>query len=92
MATLDPRKTSKALLKKGFLLADKDHHYYEFWHDNKMVARTHMSHNDQEIDNWLIGQMKRQCHLEKKDFIDLINCPLSKDAYVDKLREAGIIN
>jgi hypothetical protein len=89
MATLDPRKTEAALLKKGFVIANNDHHYYEFWHNGKVVARTRMSHNDQEINNWLIGQMKKQCLLEKNDFMNLIKCPLSKEAYLKKLKEGG---
>jgi hypothetical protein len=35
--------------------------------------------------------MKRQCKLEKNEFIDLANCPLSATGYLEILKRNGII-
>ena len=91
MSVLDPRKAEKALIKKGFVKVDTHHHYYTFIYEGKVVARTRMSHNNQEINNFLISAMSRQCQLIKEDFLNLINCPLSKEGYIKKLKDKGAI-
>ena len=35
----------------------------------------------------LLAQMARQCKLTKSDFLALVDCPLSREAYEEKLRE-----
>lgn len=93
MAVIDPKKASKSLLKKGFIKIEKDHHYYEFWYEDKMVARTHISHGTEKpIHDGLIASMSRQCQLKASEFRNLINCPLSKERYIKKLKESGAID
>jgi hypothetical protein len=36
-------------------------------------------------------QMSFQCKLNKNDFMDLCKCPLSKEAYLKKLEEMGLL-
>jgi hypothetical protein len=91
MASLNAKKARSALLKKGFVLEDEHHHYYEFWYNEKLIARTRMSHNDQDLNNYLISAMSRQCLLKKNDFLNLIKCPLSQDDYIEILREQGAL-
>jgi hypothetical protein len=86
MAVFKAKKVKLALLKKGFIEDDSHHHFYEYIIDGRLHARTRTSHNNQDIDDYLIGQMSRQCQLSKKQFIDLINCPLSKEEYAEILR------
>lgn len=92
MSVLDPRKAEKALIKKGFVKVDTHHHYFEFVHEGKVVVRTRMSHNNQEINNYLISAMSKQCQVNKEDFLNLINCPLSQEGYIKKLKERGAID
>jgi len=93
MAAIDPKKASQSLLKKGFSKKDNDHHYYEFWYENKMVAKTHISHGTSKpIHDGLISAMSKQCQLKTSEFKNLINCPLSKKAYIQKLKECGAID
>ena len=94
MAVLDPKKTYRNLKKKGFQDAvnrSSDHKYLEFYHDEVLVLYTKISHGSKEIGNYLIKQMSDQCKLNKKDFMDLANCPLDIDGYIDKLQELKLI-
>lgn len=88
---LDSKKVCKSLIKKGFVEEQGDHRYFNLIHEGKQILHTKVSHNNQDINEYLIAQMKRQCHLEKKDFLDLINCPLTHDNYIKKLKEKGTI-
>jgi predicted RNA binding protein YcfA (HicA-like mRNA interferase family) len=91
MASLDANKTRQSLLKKGFVKAEGDHHFYLFRYEGKVVARTKLSHNDQDIGDGLISKMYKQCQVNKKQFLDLINCPLDEQGYIDILKKDGII-
>jgi 7-keto-8-aminopelargonate synthetase-like enzyme len=93
MAQLDSNKTSKNLQKKGFELNDTDHHRLEYYHKGKFVLHTKVSHGGKhDLDNFLISQMAKQCKLSKNDFLDLARCPLSKEAYLKKLNEQGLLD
>lgn len=81
MSVLDPKKTYKNLKKKGFVDSDcksVDHKYLELFHNDKLVLYTKISHGNKDLGNHLIKQMSVQCHLDKDEFMDLSNCPLSK--------------
>jgi predicted RNA binding protein YcfA (HicA-like mRNA interferase family) len=92
MACFKATKVKKALEKKGFEKKNGDHNYYEFWHKGKLVVSTKTSHNNQDIGDSLIGMMSRQVQLEKKQFLDLINCPLSKEDYIKILERKGCLS
>ncbi|GAB3644302.1 type II toxin-antitoxin system HicA family toxin [Spirosoma arcticum] len=95
MPTLDAKQTYKNLKKKGFEDSSSrsdDHKYLEFRHNGKVVLYTKISHGEKELGDSLIGQMKRQCKLEKSDFMDLANCPLSLEDYTAKLKEQGLFD
>ncbi|WP_320816211.1 hypothetical protein [Flavobacterium sp.] len=92
--TLDKKKILKNLIKKGFTdntNRSVDHKYLEYHHNGKLIAYTKLSHGSKkEIDNYLIIQMAKQCQISKNDFVDLVNCPLSAEKYLEKLIENGI--
>lgn len=94
MSTLDPKKTYKNLKKKGFIDSVKrsdDHKYLELFYKDKLVLYTKLSHGNKDIGDYLIKQMSVQCHLDKNDFMDLSNCPLSKDDYLRILNNKGLL-
>jgi len=94
MSVLDPKKTYRNLKKKGFIDSpDKsdDHKYLELHCDNKFVLYTKISHGSDDLDDYLIKQMSSQCKLSKKEFIDLANCPMSKEVYLKILKEKEIL-
>lgn len=94
MSVLDHRKTYMNLKKKGFIdstTKSVDHKHVDFFHNEKYILSTKISHGKKDIDNYLIKQMSFQCHLDKIDFIDLAKCPLSKEEYLDILLKKGLL-
>ncbi len=94
MSVLDPKKTYKNLKKKGFvdsISKSDDHKYLELFHDNKYVCHTKISHGNKDLGDFLIKQMSVQCKLDKQEFMDLSNCPLSKEAYLKILDKKGLL-
>jgi hypothetical protein len=91
MAVLDAKKTYGNLLSKGFKSGKGDHKFLEFFYKGKYILQTKISHGEKELESFHIGMMSRQCKLDKKDFIDLANCPLSGDGYLEILKKNGII-
>lgn len=94
MSVLDPKKTYKNLKKKGFANSrtrSVDHKHMDFFHNEKYILSTKISHGNKDIENYLIKQMSFQCHLDKNDFIDLAKCPLSKEDFINILGKKGLL-
>ncbi len=94
MSALDPNKTYRNLKKKGFVDAvnkSKDHKRLELFFKEKLVLSTKLSHNNKDLGDYLIKQMSVQCHLDKNDFINLANCPLSKEEFLEILEQKGLL-
>lgn len=91
MASLKGKATNKNLLKKGFTRSDNDHHFFEFWHEGVFITKTRTSHNSQDINDYLISAMSKQCKVEKEFFKQFAKCEKSKDDYVSELVASGII-
>ncbi len=91
MPVLDAKKTYQNLLSKGFKALKGDHKYLEYYFNGKFILHTKISHGERELQDFHIGMMKRQCKLEKKEFIDLANCPLSQNEYLEILKKNGTI-
>lgn len=90
MAAIDSKKACKSLQKKGFTKRNGPDRYFELWIDGVLVLHTYVSHNDQDINEYLIHKMSFQCKLDKREFLNLINCPLSKESYLDILKGKGM--
>ena len=92
MGVLKTRTVKSSLLNKGFEQRENDHDFFHLYYNGKKTSiRTKVSHGESEIDDHLIDQMKKQTKLTKSEFLDLVNCPLSKDEYFKILLEAGHI-
>lgn len=92
MACFKARKVKQSLAKKGFIEDSGDHYYFVLYENGKKTpVYTKTSHNDQDIGNPLISLMSQQLHLTKSQFLDLINCPLSKEEYIKILKNKNII-
>ena len=92
MATLKTREIRSSLLKKGFVARNNDHEYFQLVVDGKGTQiKTHISHGEIEIDDSLISRMGKQTYLSKSEFMDLVNCPLSKEAYIEMLIGKGLV-
>jgi hypothetical protein len=87
MTSLKPRVVTEGLKKKGFRLSEGDHRYFILYVDGKKTSIwTKVSHGSKEINDSLIHMMSAQLKLDKKQFHDLIDCPLSREAYLEELR------
>jgi hypothetical protein len=91
MPVLDAKKTHQNLLSKGFKVAKGDHKYLEYYFNEKVIFHTKISHGEKDLQDFHIGMMKRQCKLEKSEFLDLANCPLSAEGYFEILKKNGVI-
>ena len=91
MASLNAKATISSFLKKGFVKSNSHHRYYEFWHEDKLIAKTYSSHNSEPIDDYLIGSMRRQCNMDKPFFIEFAKCTKSKEDYILLLKKEGLI-
>ncbi len=91
----DKRKVEEALLKKGFEEKEGDHHFfiYHTLQGKKSSIRTKTSHTPKmkELNDGILALMAKQCRLNKQDFINLIDCPLSREQYEVRLKEHGEI-
>lgn len=89
----DARDVSAGLLKKGFLLREGDHSFFHLHVNGKKTAiYTKISHGEREVHDKLLGLMARQVGLSKRDFIDLIDCPLSHEEYLKRLQASNKID
>lgn len=79
----------KSLLKKGFERREGDHHYFVYHNlaGKKTSIFTKTSHTPKmrEIPDGLISQMAKQCKLNRSDFLNLVDCPLSREGYESKI-------
>jgi hypothetical protein len=82
-----PRKAaqvSTALTNKGFRKKPKgDHAFFVYYSaaEKKSAVFTKISHGEREITDSLLGKMAKQCRLSRADFDQLIECPLTREAY-----------
>ena len=94
MAVLDAKKTYRHLKSKGFTDAPNrsdDHRYLELYQNERLILYTKISHGEKDLGDFLIKQMSHQCKLSKTEFMDLANCPLSEEAYLEILTVKGLI-
>ena len=89
---LERRKVRSALKKKGFE-EDKsgDHIVYEYVTLDGKGSRisTHMSHGSRpkDLDSYLVGKMAGQCKLTTGEFRKLVNCPMDRAEYEERVRD-----
>lgn len=93
-----PRKQSdveRSLMAKGYVGPERgDHNYFTYHSKSGKKTRifTKTSHGAREIDDHILSQMAKQCKLSNKDFGRLIDCPLDRDTYEQKLIEQGFVD
>lgn len=88
MTTLKATKIERALLNKlGFEPKAGHHRIFRLYLDGKLAARTFISHGQREVGRYHIGQMARQMRLSRQEFLDAIECPLTRQEYYKLLRQ-----
>ncbi len=71
----------------------RDHRYYEFFFDGQWVLQTKVSTGTgyRDVGDSLIGKMTKQLLVNRRQFADLVNCPMTYDDYVRHLRAVEAI-
>jgi hypothetical protein len=77
------KDVESGLRAKGFQKSDGDHHYFIYYDlcGKKTPVKTKTSHSGRDLDDSLLGMMARQVRLSKRQFLDLLDCPLSRQDY-----------
>ncbi len=89
----DARDVIAGLERKGFQRKENDHTFLHLWVDGKKTpVYTKVSHGEREIGDKLLAMMARQTRLVRRDFLNLVDCPLKFDEYVAILRKDGHIS
>jgi hypothetical protein len=92
---LEKRKAYSSLKRKGFVDAENrsdDHKYLEYYVDGRLILYTKVSHGGgKNLDSYLIRQMSSQCKLTKDQLANLVNCPMSKDEYLNIIKGNGAL-
>lgn len=90
-----PRKRNKLdsqLKRKGFISAERDHTFYFLYYKNqKTSVYTKLSHGINEYGNNLLSQMARQLSLTNSEFENFLECPMTYDNLIERLKERGRI-
>lgn len=83
------RDVEAGLTGKGFRQANSHHRFFVYYtiKGKKSRIRTKTSHSGKDLDSYLIRQMAKQCGLTKADFLKLVDCPLSRPAYEEKVKD-----
>lgn len=97
MAVFASKDVASALLRKGFqedngYRRSVDHRWFTLVVDGKETGvHTKISRGNKPIDNYLIWAMSRQMCITAKDFADFVRCTLSREGYVEKLIQQGLV-
>lgn len=94
-----PRKRdaiAKALTDKGFSVesSKRDHDFFFFEHSGKRLPLgTKLSRGTgyKEIGDSLLGPIAKQLKLSKAQLLQLVDCPMTREKYVEVLRARLII-
>ncbi len=86
------KDVAASLLKKGFQRRNSGDVYYRLYVDGKKtIVYTMISHGEKEIHDGLLGAMARQVKLSRKQFNDLVDCPLALEQYMQLLQKQGVV-
>lgn len=91
----DKRQVESSLSAKGFIIANTDHTCFIYHTKDGLKSRiktkTSFGARPKQIAGDLLGKMARQCQLNKKQFLNLIDCPLSQEDYEKILIENNLL-
>ena len=86
------RDFRKRLLNLGFEEeSGRDHIFYFYRHEGKIVVRTKVSHGLDEIRQPILNLISRQLQMNRDEFEDFLKGKVSPERYKRILLERGII-
>jgi len=87
------RDIEAALTAKGFVAGSGDHNFFVYISTSgkKTRARTKTSHTAKmkDVPDSLLSEMAKQCKVTKSQFLNLVDCPMTRQQYEAALQERG---
>lgn len=84
-----------ALKSKGFVPKNSDHRHFTYWSlagkKTSVWTKTSYGTKYKVLGQPLIAAMATQCKLSKGQFLELVDCPMTQEAYETVLFENGKI-
>jgi hypothetical protein len=95
MKNRDKKDIEAALLTKGFQSRVSDHTYF-IYHTHAgqktlIKTKTSLGNKPKTIGGDLLHAMAQQCKLTNEQFLQLVDCPLTRDQYEGMLQGQGLI-
>ena len=88
------REVEASLVRKGFRVAQSKHRHFIYFTaaGERTEVVTILSHGgNRDLSRFLERNMAQQCRLTRREFDDLIRCPMSQSQYESRLRATGRI-
>ena len=93
MATYKRREVENALVRKGFCRKEGHHSFFHYETEagerTRIWTKTSHGRSGADIDKGLFNRMANQCRLAADEFHDLVECPMSRTDYEQRLRDLG---
>lgn len=95
MTALKANTVCKALQKKGFVMKSGKNNHIRFVFCTKDGVKTrittYMSHNHQDVDDFLVKNMAAQTRLSKAEFCEMVGCSLGYEELMERYTELEFI-
>jgi len=82
----------KIFRKLDLKVRSTGHNYGWLIVNGRKILRVHYSHGKGDIPSVVVNKIRGQLKLSQKDFLELINCPLTYEGYLSILKQKGILD
>lgn len=86
------KEIEKIFRKLDLNVRSTGHQYGWLLVNGTKILRVHYSHGRGDIPGKVINKIRGQLKLSKRDFKDLIECPLTYEDYISILKQKGFID
>lgn len=88
MPSLERDAVESSLVRKGFVESGGDHRFFKLMHEGRytgICTKTSRGSSYKVLNVGLVSQIAKQLKLTTKEFVELVECPLTAEAYIDLL-------
>jgi hypothetical protein len=89
---LSKREAKKIIDKLQIDHRNKTHNYGFLKYNNKKILPVYFSHGKGDMPGNVPDKFRQSLKINRSDFEDLKNCPLSRADYIEILKSKGIID